>query len=354
MMPDQPQGNDAIARHRRPGPDNRGHGRTPQAQSPTASAMSQPGQEMLRAALAMAARGWFVFPCAAGGKEPALRGSWQEHATTDPLQVRDWWTRRPYNIGISCGPSGLVVIDLDMPKAAGQPNGLQSFARLCQQHGQPLPWHTFAAATPSGGLHLYYAARGHDIRNSAGKLAPLVDVRAAGGYVIAPGSRIGDHAYTEHNPARPAPLPGWLATMLAQQPQPPVPRPRAIPNLGASATAYATAALRDEVQRVANAVDGTRHDTLNKAAYNLGQLVGAGLLPERPVITSLANAAAQSGLAKQPEILRIIGSGMNAGIRHPRAMPTTPPRKPNAPAGPQSPRDGPAVPGQTATPRLAP
>src|SRR5258708_38049133 len=120
MMPDHFQGYDAIARHRRPGPGDRGHRQTPQEQSPTASAMSEPGQEMLRAALAMAARGWFVFPCAAGSKEPALRGSWQEHATTDPLQVRDWWTRRPFNIGISCGPSGLVVIDLDMPKTAGQ------------------------------------------------------------------------------------------------------------------------------------------------------------------------------------------------------------------------------------------
>jgi hypothetical protein len=220
--------------------------------------MSRPGQEMLQAALAMAARGWYVFPCAVGGKEPALRGSWQRHATTDPLQVRDWWTRRPYNIGISCGPSGLVVIDLDMPKAAGQATGSQSFVRLCQQARQPVPWSTFAVATPSGGLHLYYAARGHDIRNSAGKLAPLIDVRAAGGYVIAVGSRIGDHAYTLHNPAIPAPLPGWLAAMLTQQPPPPVPRPRAIPNLGTSATAYAAAALRDEVQRVANAVDGTR------------------------------------------------------------------------------------------------
>ena len=55
-------------------------------------------------------------------------------------------------------------------------------------------------AGPSCGLHLYYAARGHDIRNSAGKLAPLVDVRAADGYVIAPGSRVGDHAYAARDP----------------------------------------------------------------------------------------------------------------------------------------------------------
>jgi hypothetical protein len=53
--------------------------------------------------------------CATGTKRPALNGDWQRHATTDPGRIRDWWTYRPYNISISCGASGLVVIDLDVP-----------------------------------------------------------------------------------------------------------------------------------------------------------------------------------------------------------------------------------------------
>ena len=40
----------------------------------------------------------------------------------------------PFNIGISCGPSGLVVIDLDIPKEGGQLGGPESFRRLCQGH----------------------------------------------------------------------------------------------------------------------------------------------------------------------------------------------------------------------------
>jgi len=39
---------------------------------------------LLRSALEGASRGWHVFPCAPGTKRPALRGNWQEHATTDP------------------------------------------------------------------------------------------------------------------------------------------------------------------------------------------------------------------------------------------------------------------------------
>jgi hypothetical protein len=68
---------------------------------------------------------------------------------------------------------------------------------------------------------------------------------------------------------------------------------------------------------MAVAVDGTRHDTLNKAAFSLGQLVGAGLLPELAVITSLADAARRSGLADR-DIPRIVRSGMEVGIRNPR------------------------------------
>jgi Bifunctional DNA primase/polymerase, N-terminal len=39
---------------------------------------------LLQSALGLAARGWFIFPCAAGGKRPALRGSWVDLATVDP------------------------------------------------------------------------------------------------------------------------------------------------------------------------------------------------------------------------------------------------------------------------------
>jgi hypothetical protein len=281
--------------------------------------------ELLRSALAMAGRGWHVFPCVPGSKEPALRGNWQRHATTDPAQICAWWTRRPYNVGISCGPSGLVVIDLDVPKASDAsnddgtvpPTGAASLARLCQQHGEPYPSATFTVSTPSGGSHLYFTATSH-IRNSASSLGPLIDIRATGGYVLAPGSQVGGRPYAPRNSALPAPLPRWIATALRKQLEVPAPRIPALPDpVGPRGSAYAMAALRAETHRMATATDGTRHDTLNKAAFNLGQLVGAGLLPEPAVITSLADAARQSGLPER-DIPRIIRSGMTAGTRHPR------------------------------------
>ena len=128
-----------------------------------------PDRPLLRSALSLAERGWHVFPCVPGGKRPALRGSWQDHATTEPARIRAWWSRAAYNIGIACGPSGLVVIDLDVPHDIGElssaegrstVSGADVLADLCDQHGQPYPLPTYAVDTPSGGCHLYYAAPG--------------------------------------------------------------------------------------------------------------------------------------------------------------------------------------------------
>src|SRR5579863_8620878 len=147
---------------------------------------------LVRAALDAVFRGWHVFPCAVGGKRPALRGNWQDLATASPDQVRDWWARAPYNIGVACGPSGLVVIDLDLPRDdAGDDDpdddgalfplsGADRLSRLAREHGERYPAGTYVVDTPSGGCHLYFSVTGERARNSAGSLAPHVDVRAGG------------------------------------------------------------------------------------------------------------------------------------------------------------------------------
>jgi len=280
------------------------------------------GRALLRSALALAARGWHVFPCVPDGKRPALRGNWQDHATADPDRVHDWWARTAYNIGVSCGPSGLVVIDLDAPQtgdSSAAESGTDALAALCGQHGQPYPLPTYAVDTPSGGCHLYYAAPDGRIRNSAGRLGPLIDVRASGGYVIGKDSRIGGRAYTARDERTPVLLPAWIAGLLRSD-LPATAGQSALIRRGAHGSAYAMAALRQETCLVAIARPGTRNDTLNRAAFNLGQLVAAGLLPPLAVTIALASAAEHAGLPAE-EARRTIRSGMTAGSRRPRNAP---------------------------------
>jgi Bifunctional DNA primase/polymerase, N-terminal len=303
----------------------------------------------LRAAAAAAAeRGWHVFPLRPGGKQPALHGEdrcpragpcrhrhlgWEQRATTDPARIHACWTHGPaFNIGIACGPSGLVVIDLDAPKGdtappAGWPgpgirDGAGVLARLCEQHGQPWPIATFTVASP-GGTHLYFTAPARPaLRSTSGRLGWCVDTRAAGGYVVAAGSVIAGRTYLVVSPAPPAPLPAWLRVRLSN---PGMPSPAAPLPFGGAADAgrYGRAALQRETRRVAQAPRGQRNDTLNRAAFALGQLTAAGLLPAALVRAELFDAARRAGLDRDPGcgprgIDRTIRSGLTAGARKPR------------------------------------
>ena len=147
--------------------------------------------DLVRSALTAAQRGWYVFPCAVGEKRPALRGNWQDLATTSTEQIRDWWARAPYNIGIACRPSGLVVIDLDIPHEFEEDDeetadgalfplsGPDILSGLARQRGERYPGGTYIVDTPSGGCHLYFSAAGETrVRNSAGMVGPHIDVRA--------------------------------------------------------------------------------------------------------------------------------------------------------------------------------
>jgi putative DNA primase/helicase len=112
------------------------------------------------------------------------------------------------NEGIPCGRSaGVFVLDVD-PRHGGD----VSLREMEQKHG-PLP-ETYQVGTPGTGTHNYfkYFAQGEDtIPNSAGKIAPGIDIRGDGGYVVAPGSTIDGKAYREVNPdIQPADAPAWL------------------------------------------------------------------------------------------------------------------------------------------------
>ncbi len=93
---------------------------------------------------------------------------------------------------------------------------------------------------------------------------------------------------------------------------------------------YARRAFDEEVQAVARAIEGKRNDTLNRAAFSLGQLVAGGELDAGEVEAALLTAARQAGLTEQ-EARATIKSGMQAGAREPRTAPQLNGHRPTQP-----------------------
>lgn len=97
---------------------------------------------------------------------------------------------------------------------------------------------------------------------------------------------------------------------------------------------YAQTALDAEVNRVRGATTGSRNQTLNRAAFSLGQLVAGCELDEQDVIDALTLAAYAVGLDDR-EIGPTVRSGLAGGARHPRTAPA--PRSGAGSAAPVSP-----------------
>lgn len=277
-------------------------------------------------------RGFALFPLRPGTKVPAVARDWEHAATTSLLRLRQLAPNPGANYGVACGPSNLVVIDLDVAKdprelAEGGPTeGWQVLRELAAAHGAQLP-ETFTVRTPSGGLHLYFRppVDGPAPRNTVRRLGPLIDTRGVGGYVVAPGSRVDGVEYRILDDAPIAVLPEWISALLRPMEERPVAgEPLSLatalgPVRSQLGGAYAHSALERELTRVAAARVGTRNDTLNRAAYSLGTLVGSGLLERAEVEIELTRAARSAGLDAR-ETAATLRSGLTAGIARPRRL----------------------------------
>lgn len=162
-----------------------------------------------RAAVALADRGFWVFPLVSGHKEPAIK-AWQHEATRDYGKISGWWGANPhYNVGIFTGKYGdngaLIAIDVDIKNGG---HGDVELLRL-ELEGLDFP-DTYTQTTPTSGRHLVYQA-GHGVRSGANVLGKNLDLRSAGGYIVGAGSVIGSTMYRgSHAPVSSAP--DWLLT----------------------------------------------------------------------------------------------------------------------------------------------
>jgi len=249
----------------------------------------------LRQALAFAAQGWPVFPCQPGQKIPATRHGYLD-ATTDEDQITRWFTRHPaWNLAVATGAPGPDVLDVDQHGPAG--NGFAAFNTL--HRAGLLDGARAYVATPSGGLHAYFA--GTTQRN--GHLpAHHLDFRSAGGYVLTPPSQVGGKPYhlVKALDGRGGLDWGTVTQLLEprkqhQRPEPPHPAGSDIDHLAGW---------------VARQNEGNRNAGLFWAANRALEADHAADL------SALAAAARQAGL-EEPEIQRALDSARKAGQTRP-------------------------------------
>jgi Bifunctional DNA primase/polymerase, N-terminal len=234
-----------------------------------------------QAAPVYAALGFFVVPmhtarpggrcscrdqaCPDPGKHPRLRG-WTRLTAADPTVVGEWWRRWPdANLALATGRR-FDVLDVDGEQGVEALRAVLSIAPA--EHPGPV------ARTGGGGWHLLYAPTGLGNRV---KFLPGVDWRGRGGLIVAPPSEhTSGHGYSWVRPLTAAlpevPADLWrrlTPAAAARTTLPPAPAP------AGHSGGYGRAALARERAAVAAAQPGRRNATLNRAAFNLGQLVAA-------------------------------------------------------------------------------
>lgn len=137
-------------------------------------------------------------------KEPAII-NWQEKST-DEKPIINSWLKKGHGVGIDCGKSGLVVLDVDHTDMA---EGMWEFELLYPE----LP-KTRIARTQGGKYHLYFWGKTkNSVKNNNG--FEHVDIRSVGGYVVAPPSKIANK-YEWVNNLPIADAPEWLIEELGK------------------------------------------------------------------------------------------------------------------------------------------
>jgi predicted P-loop ATPase len=174
----------------------------------------------LEAAIHYAKHAWFVFPvhsirngkcscgreCGRPGKHPRTPNGFKD-STIDVDLIKVWWTEWPdANIGIDCGRSNVLVLDVD-PRNDGD----SSYQELQKANGV-FP-NTLSANTGGNGYHYYFDVLSIDARQKSRILGQGVELKGDGGYVIAPPSNHasgGKYLWDYGQAEQPEFPPAWL------------------------------------------------------------------------------------------------------------------------------------------------
>lgn len=265
-----------------------------------------------------------VSACSSPAKHPIGRlvPHGLDDATTDPDVIAEWWRQAPKaNIGLVTGVI-FDALDIDGPA------GMDAYGRLVEATGELDALAIIQTGRLDGGRQYYLQPAGQKTFTGGKNGIPTgLDCRGAGGYVVAvPSQHITGRRYTwitrwgETSGAGAA----WgdvYAHLTQHRLNGSEPAPKApVPAHAHGTTAYARRALEAECATVAGTPQGGRNDQLNRSAFNLGQLVGAGQLDHDTTRQALIDAATTAGLPTT-EAVRTANSGLTNGAANPRDVP---------------------------------
>ncbi|MDL5202550.1 bifunctional DNA primase/polymerase [Streptomyces sp. ALI-76-A] len=222
-------------------------------------------------------------------------------ASTDPARIRELFAAAPWatGYGIACGlpPHHLIGIDLDTKSGT---NSSAALRELALRHLFTIP-DTVVVLTPSGGRHLWLSGPPDvAVPNSAGRLAPGIDIRGAGGYLVGPGSRTDHGAYTTAPGTAqlaPAACPPALLRLLLPPPRTHHPTPASTGDHGQGLVQFVLAAHEGQrntrlfwaaCRAYEDGIGPALVDPLVEAALNTG-------LTEREARATIASAARMTG-----------------------------------------------------------
>jgi hypothetical protein len=255
--------------------------------------------------LQLASVGFPVFPCGPD-KKPWCKGGFYA-ASTDLAALEALWRGKGNAyVGMPCGAvSGIDILDVD-PKHDGM--------TWWERHRASIP-ETRIHQTRSGGLHILFRAY-PAMRNSQSIIAPGVDTRGVGGYMIYWPA----HGCEVISTAPIVPWPAWLLHAYLKKSAPPPAAKRTIRPRTSTSNLSAKAArdmIDRSIARVKHASAGQRHYRLRAAACTVGGLLDLAQLSESDVFGQLVNAAIAAGAEDQGNAEKTAIWGLKKGALSP-------------------------------------
>lgn len=273
---------------------------------------------------------------------PMVRNPLTTDYSFDPKQWRTWYNifMSGCNFGIVCGPSRLIVVDIDIDPATGQ-SYQYYFDLWCKANGITWIEDWVCVRSPSGGLHVYFKTPDDRKLRQPDLVKRKINVRAGNGYVVAPWCRTDPTECLDGSVKKAGvyePFGGLRSIPLSSQPlldhckkeEYAQPQNRSHPEnaelhsdglpLDLGRRYQIGAVLEDILGQLRLAQMGSRNNALNIAAVRIGHYIAADFIDRDRAYDILMAEGINLGL-EVDECRKTIASGINHGSTEPAEEP---------------------------------